>query len=390
MSTTIAIGFSSENDPLTAFKEAAVMAKAQSGLTKHDLVVITTTPSYTALGHPNSLQALESLRKVLNPEKLIGLPAPALIWTKGIENKGVLVLAISSDDIDFGIAAENSLSLMPLQDTGLKLARELASRMSNSERHGAIIFCDALALNHTQIIRGLHEGLGRAFIMAGAINPGGMFLQENLLTDIIGGIIFGGKTSFAAAIRHGWQPLGKPRIIDDSNSNLIRTIDGKPAVSIYQEYFPEDMASLPAGQLGDIGFLYPLGLSTARAKEYIIKSPSGILPDGSLICQGDIPHGTQVHLMIGDKDSCRKAAHDAAVEVHDKLHGKHPKLVFIFASLSRKKLFGRSAGQEISQIKEILGLACPVFGMYTYGELGAVTSMDLQTHNAGILIAAIG
>ncbi|MEI6438003.1 MAG: FIST N-terminal domain-containing protein [Candidatus Omnitrophota bacterium] len=389
MPTNIAIGFSSANDPVTAFKEAAIMAKTQSGLPRHDLTLIAVTPTYTA-ADAHTLTALENLRKILNPERLIGLTAPALIRMEGIENKGVLVLTISSDEIHMGIAAQHSISLLPLQDTGLKLARELASRMSTSERHGALIFCDPLALNHTQIVRGLQEGLGRAFNVAGVISPGTMFLQDHLLSDALGGLIFGGKTPFTCAIRHGWQPLGKPRIVTDSESNLIRTIDDKPAISIYREYFPEDMAGLPAGQLGDIGLLYPLGLSTMHPKEYLIKNPSAILPDGSLVCQGEITRGTQVHLMIGDKDSCRRAAHDAAVEIRDKLHGRNPKLAFIFASLARRKLFGRSAGQELNQIKEILGLACPVFGMYTYGEFGAATSTDLQTHNASILIAGLG
>ncbi|MBF0388210.1 MAG: FIST C-terminal domain-containing protein [Candidatus Omnitrophica bacterium] len=390
MITQIAIGFSSADDPSTAFRDAAVMAKSQTGATRHALAMASFTPAYAPNGEPNAPDPLENLRKTLNPEKLIGLCAPSLIWTNGIENKGVMVLAISSDELSFGLAAKSSVSFMPLQMTGLKFARELAASMPSGERQGAVVFCDALTLNHSLLIRGLQEGLGRVFSIAGAINPGGLLYQNQFLTDSISGVVFGGKTSFVSAIRHGWQPLGKPRIIDNSEGNLIRTIDGKPAVSIYQEYFPEEFAALPNRQLGDIGLLYPLGLSTNRPKEYIIKNPSGILPDGSLICQGEIPRGTQVHLMIGDKDACRQAAHDAAVEVHDKLHGRHPKLIFIFASLSRRKLFGRSAGQEINQIKELLGLACPVFGMYTNGELGAASEMDLQTHNAGIMIASLG
>lgn len=387
MNTITATGFSSDNDPIVAFRNAAITAKSLTGQTKHNLVMVAVTSAYADVGSVTSRQALDALRTILNPEQLIGLTTPALITASGIENKGVQVLAISSDDIDFNTAVQTSVSLLPLQETGLKFGRALSTA---SDRHGAIVFCDTLSLNHTQIIHGMQEGLGRAFILAGAINPGGIFHQDQLVTDALGGVIFGGKTSFATAIRHGWQPLGKPRVIDDSNSNLIRRIDGKPAVSIYQDYFPEALAALPTGQMGDIGFLYPLGLSTERAKEYIIKSPSSVLPDGSLVCQGEVPRGTPIHLMIGDKDSCRQAAHDAAVSVRDQLHGRHPKVIFIFASLSRKKLFGRAAMQEISQIKEILGVACPVFGMYTYGEFGAVTSLDLQTHNAGILVAGLG
>ena len=369
------------------------MAKNQKSLLKFDLVVMAVTPAYAPTNDPGAPLSLETVRKVLNPANIIGLSAPSLIWTNGIENKGVLILAISSDEMTLGIAAKDSLSVMPLQEYGLKLARDLTSSLTASERHGAIIFCDTPALNHSPILLGMQEGLGRAFTIAGAINPGGLFFQNRLLSDAIGGIIFSGKMTFAAGLDHGWQPLGKPRIIDDSDGNLIRTINGKPAASIYQEYFPDDfpsLASLPAGKLRDIGLLYPLGLGARHPKGYINKSPSGMLPDNSLICQGNIPRGSPVHLMIGDKDSCRQASQQTAMAVRDKMGGKNPKLVLIFASLSRRKLFGRSAIQEINRIKEILGLACPVFGMYTHGEFGAATPMDLQTHNASIQIVAIG
>ncbi len=394
MRTAIAIGFSSSENTLTAFKDAAAMVKSQTNLTHHDLILVTATPAYTAPANPHTISGLDQLHKILNPERLIGMTTPVIILKDEIHLKGVAVLAISSDEIGIGIAAQQTISLLPLQETGIRFARDLASRMSASERHGAIIFCNNIGINHSLLIRGLQEGLGRAFNIAGAINPDGMFCQNQLFTDSLGGIIFGGQTSFFSSIRHGWQPLGKPRIIDDCDSNLIRSIDGKPAVSIYQDYFPDSFVGAKSvqltGNLGDIGLLYPLGLNTSRPKDYIIKNPTAVLPDGSLVCQGEIARGTEVHLMIGDKDACRRSAHDAAVDIRDKLHGKHPRLVFIFISIARKKLFGRSFWQEIAQIKDILGIACPIFGMYTYGEIGATAASDLQIHNASILVIAIG
>ena len=79
MATHIALGFSSENDPVAAFRAAAVMAKSRSGLPRHDLVVLAATPSYAIPGDINTQSAIDALHKVLNPDKLIGLCAPALI-----------------------------------------------------------------------------------------------------------------------------------------------------------------------------------------------------------------------------------------------------------------------------------------------------------------------
>lgn len=387
MPTIIATGFSAQDDPAEALREACVMAKTQTGLDKSDLAIVFVTPSHAAI-------PLETIHKILKPEKLIGSVAPALVVGTGVKPAGVAVLSLTSDEIHTGIAALEQLSLFPLQDAALRFSRNLASRLESFQRHGAILFCDQVALNHTQLVRGLQEGLGLAFSTTGVISPGGIFCQEHLRRDAIGGLIFGGQTQFAASWRHGWQPLGKPRIVTEAEGNLIRTIDGRPASWIYHEYFREEMTKAVNSQPGDIGLRYPLGLNTSTAKEYIIKIPVEVLPDGGIVCQGDVVTGTQLHLMIGDKDACRKASHDAAIDVRDKLQGGHPRLVFIFLSHARQKLFGRSAWQEVQQIKEILGLACPVFGMYTYGEIASAgpirNTIETRLHNAGVLVAALG
>jgi len=119
-----------------------------------------------------------------------------------------------------------------------------------------------------------------------------------------------------------------------------------------------------------------------------------VQPDGSFLCQGDVPAGSRIHLMIGDRDSCRKVVHEAATEIREKLQGRTPRIVFIFQSIARRKLFGRASTQEIELIKEILGLTSNVFGMYTYGEVApfstGISSPGANIHSAGITIAAIG
>jgi hypothetical protein len=98
--------------------------------------------------------------------------------------------------------------------------------------------------------------------------------------------------------------------------------------------------------------------------------------------------------MIGDKDLCHTIVHEAATEVREKLQGRTPKIVFIFQSIARRKLFGRAAAHEIDLIKEILGLTTNVFGMYTYGEIApfnlGIGSTGANIHSSGIIIAAIG
>ena len=97
MSTSIAIGFSSAADPALALREASIDAKNKSGQPKCDLAVVLATPSHAAI-------PLDSLHKILQPEKLIGAVAPAIILSDTIETSGVAVLSLTSADILTGIA----------------------------------------------------------------------------------------------------------------------------------------------------------------------------------------------------------------------------------------------------------------------------------------------
>ena len=162
MATQTAIGFSSESDPLTAFRDAAVMAKNQTPLSQVDLAIVFATPTYTPVTDNKESPGMDLLRKILQPKLLIGITAPALILTDGTKDKGVSVLLIESDEIAFTTLIQEAINVLPLQETGINFARDLTANLHSNERHGAIVFCSTIALNHSLLIRGLRERLGSA------------------------------------------------------------------------------------------------------------------------------------------------------------------------------------------------------------------------------------
>jgi hypothetical protein len=116
-----------------------------------------------------------------------------------------------------------------------------------------------------------------------------------------------------------------------------------------------------------------------------------VLDDGSIVCQGDITVGAEIHLMIGNKDFCKQAAVQAANKVRDALKGRPPRLIIIFESLGRQKLLGRAAFQEVEMIREILGKNTPLVGMYSYGQVAPINTLNnvgrsyLQNESIAIL-----
>jgi len=395
MATHIGIGFSSTTDPVEAFKAAAIEAKTQLNAVHTDLAIVFTTSGYT------NPQGLQTLQRILQPSRLIGSITPGIILGDRVETRGVGVMAIISDEWQFSTASLDQLNLIPAREAGYSLAQALLGDQKSSHRNACLFFYDGLRKNGTHFCSGIREELGNALPLVGAIGVDSNkisytqhFYQDRILGDAAIGLLIGGANIASVAARHSWQPLGKPRIIDNASGNTIQTINKQPAVRLYEDYFHAANTTLKDDQLEDIRLLYPLGIGTATPREYLIRMPIDIPEDGSILCQGDVMTGSPVHLMITDKDACRQSIHDAAMDIRTQLFGKQPKLILVFESLMRRKILGRSAVQGIHAIQEVLGHSVPVFGMYTAGEAAplrtAKTLSGTQLLNGSVVLLAIG
>ena len=130
------------------------------------------------------------------------------------------------------------------------------------------------------------------------------------------------------------------------------------------------------------------------SNEYLLRNAVDILPDGGIVCQGDVPEESEVHIMIGGKDACKQAAYEAAQEAYESLLGKEAQLVIVIESMSRLKLLGRMAIDEIYRIKEIFGGNVPIIGMYANGEISPFQTLEKvkkpHLQNESIVVLAIG
>ncbi len=394
MATHIGIGFSQNTDTAEAGLEAAILAKTQLKHSEINLAIVFSTIHY------NPADFLPNIHSVLNQPKIIGCSSAGIILSKKIAMRGLAVVAIYSDDIHFGVSHVRCEESQDILTTGVTLAKEAITDLGNHRRHAFIFFTDGLLKNNSLILRGTQEILGSGFPILGAgscddfhFKKTFQYYQDRFFTNATTGLLMGGQMSISLGSKHGWRPLGKPRIIDKADGHIIRTIDGKKASSIYEEYFGDETKNLRSSHLNQLTILYPLGIYLEEENEYLLRHAVNILDDGSIVCQDTIPEGVEVHIMIGNKDSCKQAAMDAAKEVQNNLFGKQPKLVIIFESLARHKLLGRDSLEEIRLIDDILGKTAPIVGMYSYGEISPFQSLynikKNHLQNQSIVILAI-
>lgn len=396
MSTQIGIGFSRHRDSQQAARDAASQAKISLKTSEASLTLLLNT------GHYDPKQILPVVGEVLPNSKIIGCSTTGIILSNSIETRGVGVLTIASDEIKFGTGSVTEIDTMSPQDAGTHLAKRCHDDFGPHGRQIFIFFVDSRLKNVSPFLKSIQATLGNIFPVVGAgsctnsqFKDTFQFYGNEIMVNAVSGVIMGGgHMSVGVGSQHGWRPLGKPRTITEADGNIIKSIDGKPAYSLYEEYFGEQAKQLRTNKSGHMAILYPLGIFIEESRNYLLRNAVDIRPDGSIVCQGDIPPGTRVHIMIGNKDSCKQAARTAAEEANQNLLGKNAKLIIVLESMSRLKLLGRMAFQEIVKIKEVFGSNTPIIGMYANGEVSPLQSAERfkrpHLQNENITILAIG
>ncbi|MBP9855532.1 MAG: FIST C-terminal domain-containing protein [Candidatus Omnitrophica bacterium] len=394
MATSIGIGFSQNSDVLLAARDAAFEAKTKLQQDEIHLAIVFNSIHY------DPTITLPIINQVLRSQRLVGSSTAGLILSESVETRGIAVLTITSDDMNFGIASSEDYPLVDPFNIGALVANAAINDMGQSMRQVFLFFMDSQLRVTSELLKGMQSVFGNIFPIIGAGSSDNFhfektyqLFQETMYPRSVTGVLMGGQISVGAACRHGWRPLGKPRFIDEVEDNVIKTIDGKKASALYDEYFGSYAEDLRSHKLGRMAILYPLGIYIEGNAEYLLRNTVEIHPDGSIVCQGDIPVGSQIHIMIGNKDSCKTAAYDAAVEAEKNLLGKIPKLIIVIECLSRLKLLGRSAFDEIKKVKEVFGHHVPLIGMYSNGEVCPYKTNERFKHpqhqNESIVVLAI-
>ncbi len=394
MPTSIGIGFSQDGSAAQAAQQAAQQAQEQLQSDKIDLAIVFNTIHYSPL------ETLLTVRKTLATDRLIGSSTAGVILSELVSLRGVGVLAISSDELHFGTGSIANLSSQDGRQAGIALTRSILNDFGQYRRNLMLFFMDGLMAENAAFVKGMQEMMGNVFPVVGAgssddfhFRKTWQYHQDKFANDSAVGLMLGGNFRCAVGFQHGWKPLGKPRFITEASGNIIKSIDQKKAVAIYEDFFGAQQ-QLPTTLIDQLAILYPLGIALPEERHYLIKNPIGVGSDGSLTCQGEIPEDSEVHIMISNKDACRQAAILAAQQVKEQLGDREPKLLLIFESLGRHKLLGRSAHQEIQAIKNILGYEVPIFGMYCHGEVAPMINADntrkVLLQNKSIVILGIG
>jgi hypothetical protein len=371
MPTQAGVGFSANKDSHQAGYEACSLAMKKAGIEKPDVIMAFSSSEL------NQNELVHGINEASGKAPLIGCSDAGQITNDGPSQGGIAVMAIKSDSMKFTPGTGGQIA-NGAREAGAALAKDISGKIGEPMKI-LIMLSDVLKGNGADIVRGAQDVLGQDFLIIGGaagddfkFKETSVYYYNQVFPSSIVGAGLSGNFSFGIGVRHGWTPVGLPKKVTKSNGAVVEEIDGKPAVYLYEEYFGKKAEELRSEPLAILAITYPLGISIEGSDELLIRDPITVDDKGAITCAAEIPQGSDVRLMIGNKDNAIAAAKDAAQKALDQLKGARPKAVIIFNCIARSKLFGRDAGEEIRAIQSILGVDVPLIGFYTYGEQAPV------------------
>lgn len=362
-----------------------------------DLTVVFASVSF------DQKELVRGVRDANGKKPLVGCTDAGEIINDGPNQKSVAVMVIKSDVIKFTTGLGRNVKT-GVREAGRAAAEQVKSK--DPDIKAFIMLPDVLTGNGAEIVRGVLDVLGTHFPVVGGA-PGDDFLFEKtyeylddeVASGAVTGIGLSGKFSMGIGVRHGWIPIGLPMIVTKSEGAVVHEIDGRPAISVYQDYFGEKAEALKKEPLARMAITYPLGIKVPEMDEYLIRDPITVDEKGSITCAAEIPEGAEIRLMIGSKEKAVEAAREAAGHlmkefVTDKAK---PKFILMFNCIAREKLFSQKAKEEIDAVMEIIGKEVPLLGFYTYGEQAPINGeyrdrekCNPRFYNETVVIFAVG
>jgi small ligand-binding sensory domain FIST len=194
----------------------------------------------------------------------------------------------------------------------------------------------------------------------------------------IAGLMLAPEIAVATGLTQGCMPIGPVRRIDEARDNVIMAIDGRPALSV----FNEDIGPVLAKDPRRLGGLIFAGLPVAGSDtgDYLVRNLMAIDPrQGWIVVGAEVAPGDQILFCRRDPDSARADMTRMLTQLKGRLPGPPKAGVYVSCIARGEALFGEK-GVETGLIRETLG-DFPLIGFFANGEI----SRDRLYGHTGVL-----
>ena len=269
-------------------------------------------------------------------------------------------------------------------ESGLKLAKQLLE----DDLAAVIIYSEGLSVDCDEIVKGARQVIDSEVPFIGglasdvnAIEHTVVMDREGVYDDAVVALGIYGKRIEVDVITSNFDQKGIEVEITSSEGNIIYEINGKPALSEYENLILEQSSQKLNSRL-----LHPLLILDEESNQamYCRSIHAFDTESNSLLSAGTVPEGRARLISVIDlKDLIRDAD-----SISSNFNNQPTEFALVVSCAGRKTAMDDEWPQEATVIQKNLG-ETPSIGFYSFGEIG-MSYLDSSTilHNHTLTIAA--
>jgi len=331
----------------------------------------------------------DTIRKRLGNVPIFGTTSSLLISNRGAENHSVLLLLLTSRDIEFTISSGKCGS------DPSEVARYLASKYLFEKKPvpSDLVTCilTGTETHHSSFkyLQGMSSIFPFIIPVTGGTSlgyfPGGTWddiflgnqycgnmLSKDSLALLFIKVLKKEDYAFGFGYETGWQPVTPEFECTRAAGNLVMELDGVPIIDFLKSYLGEDYRDHLLSQR----FMFNQTITDGSLSKNILQFPWVIDEEKQQIefWRPDDLAGKKLQLIHNDREDMINGARNAAKEALKALDGMTPELVLIFSCCNRHRHLHSRTDAEIHAIGEVFGPTVPLVGLYCSSEISPMYS----------------
>lgn len=306
-----------------------------------------------------------------------------------ILDESVVALAMSFDNTQ----VRAHLVVLGDNESSESITKRLAGEIEHDRLSHVLLFADGLHINATKLTEGLAAQLPKNVSITGGLAADSDRFECTYVglgmdiapCQIVAVALYGAALRVGFGSVGGWKAFGPERVITQSHGNVLHSLDGEPALTLYKRYLGDSAAELPGSALR-----FPLALLKDDGSPPLVRTILSIDEKAETMTFAcDVPQGSRVQLMRATFDGLIDGAEQAASSAYERINS-NASVAILVSCVGRRLVLKQQTEDEIDGVRRILGRQPVMAGFYSYGEITPLLpGGQCELHNQTMTITTL-
>jgi hypothetical protein len=315
-----------------------------------------------------------------------GMTGKGLITAEGPLDHGCVAIAFGNQ-VQAKVAASRNAS-RDLRAAGRACTSEALEGL-DGEADLVLLFIDSTRGDIADPVLGAYEAAGPAVPLAGGAAGGAEkrhFHDGDASSDSVVAVALASDGALGIGNTQSCKTRGAPSIVTRSEGQRIEEIDGRPAEEVYLEQLGFTGVAFDDEEFEVMAITHPLAQPELHG-DFRLRHVLSRTGDGSIDVSTHIPSSAVIEFTELDFDSLLASGAGSVKDAIGELGGGSPRAALVFDCAGRRRALQERLPQEVDAIREALGPAQPLAGLYTHGEVARLQGAKGDRNHAVVTVA---